>query len=117
MSDQLNLLEVPKDRPSYEETARAKINEFKLRVGIWTHNAPGKSTREYPKWMAMLLPANGAGTENYSDHKPYCKSDDPLDIMAGYCRIMDDTGRIEYGHTEKEAIQNLCSELKIECDL
>lgn len=97
---------------------KARLAVLKKRFGIWTHNAGGESTVEFPKWMAMLLPKDGRGNERYSDHRVYCKgSDEPMDIIAGYCRIMDETGRTNYGHTEEDAVRNLCEENKISFDL
>jgi hypothetical protein len=110
---QLPLLEVPKDAPSH----KALIAAFKQRVGIWTHSAHGESSPGWPKWMAMLMPTDGAGKERYSDHRHYCKSDEPLEIIAGYCRIMDESGRTGYGHTEKESIRELCSKNEIPCEI
>lgn len=107
------LFDVPPD-PSRSRTRHLK--EFKRKIGIWTHCTPF-STKDYPdyeRWMAMLLPKNGKGEENYSDHRAYTKgSDEPMEIIAGYCRVIDDTGRCEYGKTEREAIKNLCDGLKI----
>lgn len=109
MKDQMTLLDVPKDSPSHEE----RLEAFKKRIGIWTHSGPGESSREFPKWTALLLPTDGEGKERYSDHRPYCKSDDPFELIAGYCRILQESERMEYGHTEREAIQNLCQANKI----
>lgn len=109
-----DLMDVPK---ATVQSRKARLVALKKRFGIWTHNSGGESTREFPKWMAMLLPKDGRGNERYSDHRVYCKgSDDPYEIIAGYCRIMDETGRVQYGHTELEAVQNLCSENKISFD-
>lgn len=110
---QLSLLEVPKDSPGRNDNIRA----FKKKVGIWTHSSGEESTTEYPKWMAMLMPVDGDGMKRYDDHRAYCKSDEPNEIIAGYCRILQDSGRIDYGHTERDAIKNLCSENRITCDL
>lgn len=66
----------------------------------------------------MLMPKDGDGKERYHDHRVYCNgSDDPLEMIAGYCRILQESGRVEYGHTEMDAIKNLCSENKIIFDL
>lgn len=110
------LFEVPKDSPSHKE----RIEAFKKRVGIWTHNAGVKANAndpEFSPWMAMLLPKDGEGVERYSDHRCYTKgSDDPFEIIAGYCRIID-AGRVAYGKTEREAIEILCKENQILIDL
>jgi hypothetical protein len=111
----LDVLDVPK---STVQSRKARLAKLKKRFGIWTHNVGGESTVEFPKWMAMLLPKDGRGNERYSDHRVYCNgSDEPMDIMMGYCRIMEEAGRIQYGHTEEEAVRNLCEENKISFDL
>jgi hypothetical protein len=108
------LLDVERDKT---RTRKADITQFKNMVGIWTNSSGGESTRDFPKWMALLLPKDGSGQERYSDHRPYCKSDDPYELIAGYCRILEETERATFGHTEREAIQNLCKDNQIRCDL
>lgn len=106
------LFNVPKDAPSHKE----RLDAFKVKIGIWTHNL--EDDHSDSKWMAMLLPKSGNGAENYSDHRCYCDgSDDPFEIIAGYCRIMDETGRTANGETEREAVERLCDGLKIPFDL
>ncbi len=111
--NQPNLFDVPKDSPSHQE----RLDALKTKIGIWTHETPGETSREFPKWMAMLMPVDGDGVERYSDHRSYCDSDEPMEIIAGYCRIMDETGRCQYGHTELEAVRTLCDRFKLPCPL
>lgn len=111
----LDVLDVPK---ATVQSRKARLAKLKKRFGIWTHSVGGESTREFPKWMAMLLPKDESGHERYSDHRVYCDgSDEPWDIFCGYCRIMNETGRLDYGHTEEEAVRNLCESNKISFDL
>lgn len=108
---------MPLDVERDEKRARkADVKAFKSKIGIWTHSGPGESTREFPKRMALLMPTDGDGVERYSDHRAYCKSDDPFEMIAGYCRILEETERATFGHTEREAIRNLCEASKIPCD-
>jgi len=116
MSNQPLLLEVPRDHPP-RPSDKSQLKVFKQKHGIWTHNCPGESTRAFPKWMAMLLPFDGDGKERYSDHRSYCKSDDPFEIIAGYCRIMEESERCMWGHTEKDAVKNLCEANSIPFEL
>jgi hypothetical protein len=116
---QLTLVDVPKD--ASVKSHKAKLAEFKARAGIWTNNSGVKrnaSCPDYAPWMAMLMPKDGAGVERYSDHRGYTKgSDEPFEIIWNYCRIMDETGRTGYGHTEAESIRNLCKDNDIPCEL
>ncbi len=49
--------------------------------------------------------------------RTYCKSDEPYELIAGYCRILEETQRSTFGHTEREAIKNLCADNQIPCNL
>lgn len=108
------LLEIERD---LSRARNVVVKAFKKKIGIWTHCSAGESTREFPKWMALLLPVDGDGVERYNDHRTHCKSDEPYELIAGYCRILEETQRSTFGHTEREAIRNLCADNQIPCIL
>lgn len=111
MTKQRPLLNVPKMGPTRKETLRS----FTSRVGIWTHSIGRMATPDFPKWTAMLLPKNEWGIQ--LGHEHYCKSDDPWHIIAGYCRIMQESGYMDYGQTERDAVQRLCHNLNVACEV
>lgn len=109
MTDQLLLLDVPKDSPSHKE----RIDAFKAKIGIWTAAMKGESTREFPKWCAMLLPSNSVGIKYHH----YGKTEEPWELISSSCRILEEGGYMTFGHTERDALETLCDENKIPFDL
>lgn len=67
---------------------------------IATHYAPHCET----PWLAVDMAAASEMLEGYglTDKE---KTNLP-ELMAGYCRLLDDAGMCHYGDTEEEAIAN-----------
>lgn len=101
------LIDVPKDSPSKRE----RLEAFKKLHGIWTHNA-GYEPKDEP-WSALALNQSAVALNGYGV-KP---ADSPLDIIAGYCRLLDEWNLLVTGETEREAIRTLCEKNGIVFDL
>lgn len=68
---------------------------------------PGPSDPENPKWCALHLPSArkfGYGVTETSDF---------FDCVAKVGRLLDESGVMGYGHTEREAISKTC----VACDI
>jgi hypothetical protein len=108
MSNQELLFDVPPDTKSL----KWKLNEFKAKNGVWTHCAPPEIEG---RWTALLMPGNPH--INPIPYQDAFKTFEPMDIIAGYCRVLDDAGFLVTGETEREAIENLCRNLNIPFEL
>lgn len=98
------LIDVPKDSPSKAE----KIKAFKAQHEIETHDAPCNGDT---RWVAAHMPSCrklGYGvTENST----------MFECVMHVGRLMDEGGLTGYGKSEIAAVRELCSNLKIPCDL
>lgn len=101
------LLDVPKTHPNRYE----RLQTFKTRQGIWTHKAPKEV--EDP-WSALLVPRARLALAGCIDGD---EPDDPMSLIAGYCRLLDEWCLLVTGETELDAVQRLCSENNIVCNL
>lgn len=101
-----NLLDVPKDSPTRKE----RIEDFKKRHGIWTYHC---YTPPEAPWDAMLVPKAAESLKGYGV-KP---TDEPMEMIAGYCRLLDEWNLLVSGKTEREAIRTLCEHNGIPCEL
>jgi hypothetical protein len=86
-----NLLDVPPTHPTRQEILQA----FKTRQGVWTYCGKGMKREEHP-WEALLVPSGG-------------EPDDPVSLIAGYCRLLEEAGLLVTGETELDAVQRLCA--------
>lgn len=105
---QPTLFEVPKDSPSHEE----RLEAFCAEKGIFTYDCDIEPDAD--PWIAMVLPGNAMKIP-----VPYeeffateCKSD-PMEFYFSYCRILDESKRVNFGRTKREAVERLCGELEI----
>lgn len=100
-----NLIDVPKDSPTRKE----RFSDFKAEHWIWTHKTNGM---DYP-WTALAY-AHGLemlkGYDLTEDQR-----NDPILLIAGYCRLLDEAGLLVTGNTERAAVRELCGNLKITC--
>ncbi len=94
-----NLLDVPKDRPTRKE----RLEAFKIKHGIWTHNA-GPSLGILP-WCAVLVPNARRSLKGYS----VPAAAHPIDLIAGYGRLLEEWSLMVEGPTEHETISHLCT--------
>lgn len=95
------LFDVPKTHPSRKD----RIKAFKAANEIQTHKCCDGD------WMAAHMPSCrklGYGVTATSDL---------FECAAKVCRLMDEAGYTGYGDTEREAIQQVCENLDIPCDL
>ena len=103
------LLDVPKTHPTRYE----RLQAFKERQGIWTHRASFRDRKDHP-WSALLVPRSRLRLAGYlGEGDP----DDPMSLIAGYCRLLDESCLLVTGETELDAVQTLCSENNIICDV
>lgn len=98
---QQTLFDIPKDRPSLA----AKIVAFKREHDIWTVRA-AHLAKEEGRWTAFKAP-------DYIEDKKA----PPMEIIAGYCRLLEESGHLVDDMGELTAIRQLCANLKIPCDL
>jgi hypothetical protein len=96
-----NLLDVPPTHPTRHEILQA----FKTRQGVWTHNAHFRDRKEHP-WSALLVPRARKMLAGYIGGGD---PDDPVSLIAGYCRLLDEAGLLVTGETELDAVQRLCA--------
>ncbi len=90
-----NLLEVPKTHPSRKE----KLEAFKVKHGIFTHDA-GPSSEDC-RWLAMLVPKSREYLKDY-DLKPDAH---PIELIASYCRLLEEAGLLVTGPSEGETVR------------
>lgn len=98
--------------PKMGPTKREKIEQFKKQHGIWTHKS-GVPRKNDP-WCALLSPKTIEVLFRYGD---VTKDTHPVEIIAGYCRLLDESGLLVCGMTEVEAIRTLCTINKIDCPI
>lgn len=108
MSNQPKLFDVPKDRPRRKQ----RLAAFKASNGIQTHFCADYRSGGNA-WMAIHMPTATKALEGYG-----VKPDVSLmELMAGYCRLLDEGGMIFEANTEAEAIRKCCVAAEIPCDL
>lgn len=100
------LLEVPKDAPSRKD----RLKSFCAENGIWTYSC-GPEFEDWNKWNAMLMPGNKSDIR--VPYQDCFKSNDPMEIIAGYCRVLEETGFLVEGKTEWQTVQLLCANVGI----
>ena len=101
MSEQLTLIDVPKDSYSRKEKLEAIKNAF----GIETHHCPGM---EEP-WVACHMPSARRIGKGYGVQA----TDDLFECVSKVCRLLDEAGVIQYAQTEREAVHFVMSEIGI----
>ena len=97
------LFDVPKDSLS----RRDRLMAFREAHRIWTHFCRGEDP-----WLAMLLPRAEELAKQYGSANFH-----PVEMMADYCRLLEEQDIIAVGHTERDAVRTLCAVNKIGCDL
>lgn len=105
---QPKLLDVPKCAPSLKE----RIEAFKAKHSIETHCAGVKwRTGDFMPWVACHMPTArqyGYGVTAESDL---------FDCISKVGRLLDESGVMGYGDTEREAIRATCETVNIPCEL
>lgn len=101
------LLTVPKDSPTLKE----RIEAFKVKHGIETQISSWAAVED--KWLALHRIGTAKALRGYGYS---CRASLP-ELYARFGRLIDESGNDAYGATEREAIQNLCANKQIVCDL
>lgn len=101
------------DVPRTPRNRKADIAEFKRANHIWTYSS-GPAFEHCGKWTALLLPGNPHSELPYGEDMD---PKEPMEIIAGYCRVLEEAGFLVDGPTEREAIRALCGNLQIPCTL
>lgn len=99
-----NLIDVPKDSKSRHE----RLREFKVEHWIWTHKG---NSEDYP-WSALAYADALKALSGYG--LPESVRNDPMQVIAGYCRLLDDCGLLVIGETERDAVWKLCRNVGLE---
>jgi hypothetical protein len=103
MSSQPKLFEVQKDSPTHKE----KLHAFMSANGIETFHSTGFTRDELP-WTAAHMKSCrelGYGVE---------PDDDIGTCFAKVGRLMEEAGYVAYGKTERDAVEKVCENLRIE---
>lgn len=98
---QPTLFEIPPAAISRSGRLKDRLRGFKNAHDILTYRSPNVSRAEKP-WCALLR----AEEDRLADKDLY-------NCMADSCRIYDETHRIGYGLTERDAIIDLCMQQSI----
>lgn len=106
MTGQMKLLDVPKMAPSREELSQREIEYVKAQHGIWTHKSGAFKRGEHP-WTALLLATGPCGAD--IPYSAQMQRMTPMEMIAGYCRVLDEHGLLTTGETEREAMEELMS--------
>jgi hypothetical protein len=85
------------------EVRRAKVKEWKAALGLYAYKGCAED------WMALSMPECIARLEGY-ELTAEEKTDAPS-LLAGYCRLLDEAGLIQYGATEYETCAALVGRL------
>lgn len=102
-----NLLTVPKAGL----TKREKLTAFKKLHKIQTHRASQMRREEHP-WSALLMsPALQLASDYGSDAATM------PELVAEFCRLLDEQRLLVNGPTEREAVRELCRLNGIVCEL
>jgi hypothetical protein len=104
----LNLLEVPKDRPSKREL----LHDFMARHKIETSHCKGLPREDYP-WLACLMPRARQLGRCYG----VSETASLMECYSKVGRLLDDAEVTTYGRTEREAVEALCVANKIAFEL
>lgn len=105
-----NLLDVPKDSP----TKRERIAAFKKQHGIWTHVDKENKIGGHA-WDAMAFDKSVEALSGYNLTEG--EKREPVLLIAGYCRLLEEAGLLVTGNTEIDAIRTLCAKNGIQCPL
>lgn len=105
---QPRLIEVPVTAP----TKAAKIKAFKELHGIWTHCARHLAVED-ERWTAMLLTEARERMAGYGA----TANTPPEDMVASFCRLLDEADLMVTGTGEITAIRRLCERNDILCVL
>lgn len=88
--------------PSQAARRRQQVQEWKQEYRIFTHKGPDD-------WMALSMDECCDLLKGYDLTAE--EQTDGVMLMAGYCRLLDEGGRIHFGQTEHEACESLVARL------
>lgn len=103
MKPQLDLFTVPKTGP----TKRERIDAFKKEHAIWTYG-----TNKY-QWDAILVSHSRKKLKGYG----VTQNTEPFELVASYCRLLEEADLLVTGPSEIGAIRELCHLNDIPCQL
>jgi hypothetical protein len=94
------LFEVPEQLSPRLAAEKAALEKAKAN-GVQTHHAPHAD----PPWIAVNMVAACKMLKGYDLTEE--EKTDLVELMAGYCRLIDEADLIGYGTTELEAIMDI----------
>jgi hypothetical protein len=103
MKPQLDLFTTPKTGP----TKREKLEAFKKQ-----HDIDVVGSNKY-QWDALLMAHARERLKGYGVKR----SADAIDLIAGYCRLLEESDLLVTGSSEIGAIRELCHRNNIPCPL
>lgn len=96
MKREPTLFDVPKDSPS----RRDRLSAFKAKHGIWTHRSSSVPAPWTAVWVIGARKALG-------DYGPEVATMTGMELIASYCRLLEEGDLMTDGRTEFEAIELL----------
>lgn len=84
--------------PSLAERRRRQVKAWKEQYRLYTHKGPDD-------WMSLSMNECCELLKGYS--LTDAQKTDGAELMAGYCRLIDEAGLVHFGETEHEACQAL----------
>jgi hypothetical protein len=103
MKPQLDLFKAAKTGP----TKREKIDAFKREHSIWTYGS------NKFQWDAILVGKSRELLKEYG----VTDQTDPFELIASYCRLIEEADLMATGASEIGAIRELCYRNNIPCPL
>ena len=99
------LFDVPADQPS----RHMRFKAWKEANGVWTHFA--EMGEGCDNWMALAFETAKKALEDYELTAE--EKTEPMMLMAGYCRLIDEAGLCAEADSEWAACELLAKQLKI----
>jgi hypothetical protein len=103
------LFDVPKTHPSRID----RVNAFKKKHDIFTHYAGRSFGKENEPWDALWVTGARKLLKGYTGSGVVI----PEELIANWCRLLDEASLLLTGKTERDAIRELCQCNNIPCDL
>lgn len=99
------LFEQPKDHASLREVRAAEVERLKSEHGIWTHCVLDDGRN----WLAVAVKQCHEALAGYDLTKDELTH--PIELYAGYCRLIEEAGLSTDGHSTELAAVKACVEL------
>ena len=89
------------------ELRQEEIDAWKEQHGVWTFHTSGMDE----PWVAVCLPKAHEALSGYGLSPDELAK--PIELFAGYCRLLDEAGLSASGETEAETCEQLAKQLDL----